>query len=362
MDHLCSCRKICDCICRPQELPRSGNWGFRRLQVYPRHPSSRSRLPTQRWIPHGSRIPHPRPKHIRNSTKCSDPSTKDRHKTYQTPRSDPQGHPTSRAVLKTITKFENDLIIELQLTDESFTEEEKSDLLLSQEDVIATVREDSKLEFSETLYTLWKLAFDDSRIEPVRCLPITDERRKIFLYHLSFTGYSINPFPHPTHPQSHPQTAEAWEWEISRKERNDEEKTDKSKKIWDNLSDIQRKTILLAGTSEDLFPPLQPTPILMVLLGSGTGARVQTILHHELQAKNCIVHLDSGLCVGIKNRLFLSQPTESSINYYSIIFTPPELHLRGATNDDSGLLISGQAALGNISKEEIAAMTKQVAS
>ena len=273
-------------------------------------------------------------------------------------------------VLKTIKKFETDLIHEISLPDPDYGEEEKSDLS-TEEEIFLTVREDSKLEYGEMLISLWKLAYNSPRVEPIRCLPISDNRRQVFLQHLCHANHSdVNMTPLPPLPPtpapdltkwatSMSKVAQAWEKKIARKEKNEEDKQDKGKKNWEALSDIQRKTILFAGTPNDLVPPDSPTEMILVILKSGTGARVQTILHHELHSRNCIVHLDPGLCVGAKNGLFLSQPTESSINYYSPIFTPPELHLRAFASDDSGLLISEQAANGKFSHEEIVAMTKQ---
>lgn len=155
--------------------------------------------------------------------------------------------------------------------------------------------------------------------------------------------------------------AEVWEREISRKEKNDQDNSDKHKKSWKNLSTLQRNTILIAATENDLVPPTNPTDIMLVILRSGTGARSLTILHHEMTARNCIVNLDPGFVTAMKNGLFLSQPTENHLNYYSPAFTAPILPDFDASSADplSSLRIAEQAALGKVSNEDIASMTKQ---
>ena len=41
--------------------------------------------------------------------------------------------------------------------------------------------------------------------------------------------------------------------------------------------------------TDDLVPPEAPTPMMLTVLKSGTGARAQTVLHHEMKVYNCIM-------------------------------------------------------------------------
>lgn len=136
--------------------------------------------------------------------------------------------------------------------------------------------------------------------------------------------------------------------------------SDKKKKAWDNLPDLNKEVILLAGTQDDLVKPSSPTDLMLQVHASGTGPRAQSLLHHTLKVEcDCIVSLDDGLCAAIKNGLFLSQPTEQWINYYSPAFTAPERSDNKTSDLHNALRIMEQAALGKISQEDIASMTKQ---
>ena len=119
-------------------------------------------------------------------------------------------------VLKTIKKFETDLIHEISLPDPDYGEEEKSDLS-TEEEIFLTVREDSKLEYGEMLISLWKLAYNSPRVEPIRCLPISDNRRQVFLQHLCHANHSdVNMTPLPPLPPTPAPDLTKWATSMSK--------------------------------------------------------------------------------------------------------------------------------------------------
>lgn len=234
-----------------------------------------------------------------------------------------------------------------------------------------TIREDTKLAFGDVLLTLWKIAFKGDQVSAVLGLPVHEDDKK---RHLNQTSGNINT------PESLPTTiggtsqappdmkdwasfmhkvAEAWQQDIARKAKKEENNKDKNKKIWDALPEIQKETILVASTQDDLIKPDSPSDPMLMVLDSGTGAKAQTLLHHILKVSGCIVHLDDGFCVAIKNGLFLSQPTEQYINYYSPAFTPPGKDPLLASNDMDPLRLAEQAAHGKRSQDDINKMTTQ---
>ena len=276
--------------------------------------------------------------------------------------------------IKTINGFEKKAIETIPIEVQE-SQDETAEATNERDEVIATIREEIKLEFWDALLTIWKMAFDANKIDPVRYLPICDAYRLEYLLDTAKVNppAAIRTLPEtplaPTPDQtkitdwatSMSKVAEVWEREISRKEKNDQDHSDKNKESWENLSKLQRNTILLAATENGLVTPTKPTDIMLVVLRSGTGARALTILHHEITARNCIVNLDRGFVTAMKNGLFLSQPTENHLNYYSPAFTAPVLpdFYSSSTDPLSSLRIAEQAALGKVSNEDIASMTKQ---
>ena len=236
----------------------------------------------------------------------------------------------------------------------------------------AATKEAMMLDYYDMLQTLWKIAYDPSKIDPVHCMPISDPNKLKFLRRVlgiqDPQDPTIQTMSNPLPPNitelasSMNRVAQAWEKEISRKENVDKENNDKNKKCWDNLSDVQKQTILLASMSDILVPPETPTTTMLMILKCGTGSRAQTLLHYELRNHKCIVHIDPGCASAIKNGLFLSQPTESHINNFGPAFTPPSSPLSSSKSFINNLRIEEQASHGRISLEDIDQMTTQTVS
>ena len=67
--------------------------------------------------------------------------------------------------------------------------------------------------------------------------------------------------------------------------------------------------------------PAKPNKFLLETIACKTGAAAREHFHHHLN-KN-MIDIDIGMCTSIKNGLFISQPTVSDINTFSINFVPP---------------------------------------
>lgn len=220
------------------------------------------------------------------------------------------------------------------------------------------------------LLTLWKIAFKGDHVSAVLGLPVHEAEKKRHIHQVS--GYHGSIAHNVTLPEdqqapadmkdwagSMTKVAEAWQQEIARKAKKEENGEDKNKKIWEALPKIQKETILVASTQDDLVKPDSPSDPMLMVLSIGTGAKAQILLHHILKISGCIVHLDDGFCVAIKNGLFLSQPTEQWINYYSPAFTPPEKDPLILSDNMDPLRLAEQAAHGKLSQDDITKMTKQ---
>ena len=70
--------------------------------------------------------------------------------------------------------------------------------------------------------------------------------------------------------------------------------------------------------------PTKPTKFLSETLSCKTGAAAREHIHHHL-GKN-MINADMGMCTSLKNGLFISQPTTSDINTFSINFVSPPSH------------------------------------
>ena len=67
--------------------------------------------------------------------------------------------------------------------------------------------------------------------------------------------------------------------------------------------------------------PPKPTKFLLETIACTTGASAKEHLHHHLHGN--MIDVDIGMCTSIKNAIFLSQPTASDINIFSINFVSP---------------------------------------
>lgn len=196
----------------------------------------------------------------------------------------------------------------------------------------ANIREETKMAFGDLLLTLWKISFKGDQVSAVLGLPVHDPDKQRHLHQVSgyngrfeeqnttFPEDQQSPADMKDWASSMTKVAEACQQEIARKAKKEEHAKDKNKKIWEALPEIQKETILVASTQDDLIKPDSLSDPMLMVLSSGTGAKAQTLFHHILKVSGCIVHLDDGFCVAIKNGLFLSQPTEQRINYYSPAF------------------------------------------
>lgn len=95
--------------------------------------------------------------------------------------------------------------------------------------------------------------------------------------------------------------ADVVERQLIMKEKTDLSPPDKNAKNWDNLPDLQKRTIILVSLPDDLVVPKKTTEIMLATIRSGTGARTPQLLHHELRLKGYIVNSDVGFCASLKN-------------------------------------------------------------
>ena len=106
-----------------------------------------------------------------------------------------------------------------------------------------------KPEVEDSLLTLWKIAYDPTKIEAVRCLPANDDFKLRQYFQMLCASIRTSPrnnalrnpstadlLPHLNEwASSMTKMAQMWEREIVRKEKPDDDKNDKSKKAWENL-------------------------------------------------------------------------------------------------------------------------------
>ena len=97
-------------------------------------------------------------------------------------------------LIKTINGFEKKAIETIPIEVQE-SQDETIEVNNERDEVIATIREEIKLEFGDTILTLWKMTFDTNKIDPVRCLPICDAYR---LEHLRDTAKISSPTPNHT--------------------------------------------------------------------------------------------------------------------------------------------------------------------
>lgn len=154
----------------------------------------------------------------------------------------------------------------------------------TQEEQAATIREDTKLAFGETLLTLWKIAFKGDQVSAVLGLPVHESDKQRHIHQVSGAN--------PTHQTSQPnqqnapdmqdwassmtKVAEAWQQDIARKTKKDENSKDKNKKVWEGLPEIQKETILVAATQDDLVKPTTPTEAMLMVLGNAIRVAAAT--------------------------------------------------------------------------------------
>ena len=119
-----------------------------------------------------------------------------------------------------------------------------------------------------------------------------------------------------------------------------EKRDAKQKKTYNNfhsLSQLTQTTICTASAyittpdnneynpegeeNEQITIPTKPKKFLLETLACKTGAAAREHFHHHLN-KN-MIDIDIGMCTSLKNGLFISQPTVSDINTFSINFVPP---------------------------------------
>lgn len=79
-------------------------------------------------------------------------------------------------LIKKIKTFETDAIDAIPANTPDTPEDEKIEDD-EREAVLATIRAEIQMEFGDTLFSIWKMAFDPTKVEPVRCLPISDAHR-----------------------------------------------------------------------------------------------------------------------------------------------------------------------------------------
>ena len=221
--------------------------------------------------------------------------------------------------------------------------------------------------FANNLYFLWRLCTTPTSITATNCIPALQPPKIDWFHQVSKyiqppqtsgnDGSSPNPGNNTQFTSAMNKVSEAWERQLEREAKKDREKKDKANwSAWENLADIQRRTILLASMSHDLTPPEKPTPTMMEVLRCSHGSWVELELHQKLN--NNIICLDPSLCSCLCKGLLISQPTENDINYYSPAFTS------SIPNDKKNKAMSAlhymvQASDGKVSDSMIADMTKQ---
>eukprot|EP00592_Proboscia_alata_P015328 CAMPEP_0194401036 /NCGR_PEP_ID=MMETSP0174-20130528/127574_1 /TAXON_ID=216777 /ORGANISM="Proboscia alata, Strain PI-D3" /LENGTH=577 /DNA_ID=CAMNT_0039197677 /DNA_START=503 /DNA_END=2236 /DNA_ORIENTATION=- len=109
-------------------------------------------------------------------------------------------------------------------------------------------------------------------------------------------------------------------------------------KAWDNLPEVQRRTILNAGiyetrkSSDDgnesdpdsaYQVPTKPSESLMHILRCKTQARVQNYLHSHPKFVNNMFHADIGCCTALKNGMLQASSGIRDITNFSPFFCPP---------------------------------------
>ena len=221
--------------------------------------------------------------------------------------------------------------------------------------------------FADNLYFLWRLSTNPSTITTTNCIPIVQPPKINWFHQISrflkpptpvaaTTGTTLTGPTHANLTTAMNKVSEAWERQIDQQETKDREKKDKANwSAWENLAEVQRKTILLASMGNDLVPPEKLTPNMIEILRCTNGSRVELELHQKLSRN--IICLDPGLCSCLCKGLLISQPSENDINYFSPAFTssvPNEKKNKAMT----ALHYMVQASVGKVSDSMIADMTK----
>ena len=243
------------------------------------------------------------------------------------------------------------------------------------QDQCDAVRAETVLNFRDTLLTLWKIAYKPDQVTAVPYIPI-DAADKLHTIQSSL-GLSAmhsqptvptqnntnNPNPPPTDRWSTlDKMAEAWQQDVARKVQREADSTDKRKTAWKNLLDLQKTTVLLASTKNNMTAITEPTDCLLTTIASGSGPRAKEYLHHLLQLDGCFVNLDDGFCCSLKTCCLLSQSNEQHIQNFSPGFCPPGDPTINKSESIDSARYAEQAINGKFSAEDFLAITKQTIS
>ena len=95
----------------------------------------------------------------------------------------------------------------------------------------------------------------------------------------------------------------------------------------------------LDGEEQQVTTPTKPSKFLLETFACTTGAAAKEHIHHHLGSN--MIDVDIGMCTALRNGVFISQPTASDINTFSINFVPPrsdELDIEYNRNENARIM------------------------
>ena len=215
--------------------------------------------------------------------------------------------------------------------------------------------------YGPILFFLWNVIHHKTHVKGTAITPCNKPStrawsKKVHETHLKNSGHHVTPSPAPrdqnspnfnnstkptydlTSPDSNQQGFQNVATSFNRlshvmekKMENDikarEEKTSSKKnKNYDNLSEIQKNTLILItamqGQSDDDVPNMMITETMKTVLSQSIGTKVHAQLQYEFSKRGYLCDIGLGLCTALKNGAIASQPGITNINGLSPFFVP----------------------------------------